>query len=215
MTGRLPASLLLALLLTMAGCVGVLAGTQPLELEANAVSVSGAALSEAGYEEQQTTTQTIEEEVSAAGQTREVVVTNHLAEYSRTVEVTELGSGELARFIVLSTPAVEVLGQTFNPVGSMSAEELVAQVQDNYEGLDGVQPSGERRATLLGSAATVEMFEGTAELGETGQSADVTIDVVRIRHGPDFVVVIAVYPTLLPGESDRVDTMLGGVQHQG
>lgn len=214
-SSRSTVSLVLAFLLASAGCVGVLAGSEPLTVEASPVSVSGAALSDTGYEEQRTTTQQLEEEVSAAGQTRQVVVTNHVAEYARTIDAGQLGSGEFARFVVVSTPAVEVLGQTFNPVGSMTAEELVAQVQDSYGGLEDVRPAGERTATVLGSSATVDQFEGKAELGGSGQAADVTIDVVRIRNGPDFIVVLAVYPTVLPEESDHGDTLLGGIQHDG
>lgn len=212
---RTPLTLLLVALVATAGCVGVITGSEPLVLSADPVSVSASAQSEAGYEETRVTTQTLNEEVAAAGQTREVEVTNHLAEYSRTIDAGPLGSGEFARFIVVSTPAVEVVGQTFNPIGDMSARELVQQLQSQYEGLQNIQPAGERQATLLGSAETVELFSGEAEVGGSGQTVDVTINVVKVRSGGDFLVVIGVYPTLLNGEADRFDTMLGGVRHDG
>lgn len=152
-------------------------------------------------------------EVSAAGQTREVEVTNHLAEYSRSVSVAPLGEGELARFIVLSTPAVEVLGRTFNPVGDMSNRELAEEVQSQYEGLGNLRPAGERTVSVLGTDATVSTFTGDAELGETGQTVELTLHVTRVRDGGDFIVAIAVHPALLDGEAERVDTMLGGIRH--
>lgn len=215
MTGSAPREgvLLLVLLVASAGCVGVLTGEEPLVLEANAVSVSAAAQDDAGYTETRRTTQELSREVTAAGQTREVQVTNHLAEYSRSASAGPLGEGEFARFIVLSTPAVEVFGKTFNPVGEMSNRELVEQVQDRYAGLENVQPAGERSVTVLGTARTVSVFTGDATLQGTGQSVELTIHVTKLRDGPDFVVAIAVHPSLLKGEVDRVDTMLGGIQH--
>ena len=208
-------SLALAVLVLTAGCLGVLTGSEPLELESNEVSVSAAAQGDAGYEEVRTETQTIEREFSAAGQTREAVVTNHVAEYARSVSVEPLGTGEFARFVVVSTPAVEVLGQTFNPVGAMTTRELVELVQDRYAGLEDVSPAGERTVTILGESATVSEFTGEAEIAAVGERVDVTIHVVRVRSGPDFIVAIGAHPTALPGEADRIDTMLRGVVHEG
>ncbi len=213
MYSRPSAIALLALLVATAGCVGVITGNEPLVLTADPVSVSQSAQDEAGYEGS-VATQILNEQVSAAGQTREVEVTNHIAEYSREVDAGALGSGEYARFVVVSTPAVEVLGQTFNPVGSMSAQDLVEQFQGQYEALQNVQPAGQRQATMFGEAQTVEMFSGEAEVGGSGQTVDVTINVVKLRHGADFLVVVGVYPTLLDGEEGRFDTMLAGVQHE-
>lgn len=205
--------ILLILLVVSAGCVGVLTGSEPLVVEASSVSVSSTAQGDAGYEEVRTTTQELTREVSAAGQTREVVVTNHVAEYARTIDAGPLGSGEFARFVVVSTPAVEVFGQTYNPVGEMSNRELLELVQDQYQGLENVQPAGERSVTVLGSSTTVSQFTADATVQGTGQSVELTFHVTRVRDGPDFVVAIAAHPSLLPGEAERVDAMLGGIQH--
>lgn len=210
---RLPALVLLVLLVVSAGCVGVLTGSEPLVVEANSVSVSSTAQGDTGYEEVRTTTQELTREVSAAGQTREVVVTNHVAEYARTIDAGPLGSGEFARFIVVSTPAVEVLGQTYNPVGEMSNRELAELAQDQYQDLENLESAGERRVSVLGTQATVSRFTADASLQGTSQSVELTLHVTRIRDGGDFIVVIAAHPTLLPSEAERVDTMLGGIQH--
>lgn len=207
------ATALLAMLVVSSGCVGVLTGNEPLTFEASPVSVSSTALADAGYEEVRSTTQEMNREVSAAGQTRDVVVTNQVTEYARTVDAGPLGSGEFARFVVVSTPAVDVLGQTFNPVGEMSNRELAELAQDQYQGLENLQSAGERRVSVLGTQATVSRFTADATVQGTDQSVELTLHVTRIRDGGDFIVVIAAHPTLLPGEADRVDTMLGGVQH--
>lgn len=206
-------ALVLVLLITTTGCVGVLTGDQPLSFESDPVSVSPAAQDDAGYEEARITTQNLTRDFSAAGQTREVTVTNHVAEYSRSVDLGAFGSAEFARFVVVSTPAVEVLGQTFNPIDDMSDRELAEQVQSQYEGLEDLRSTGERQAQLLGTETTVSTFATDAELGSTGQSIELTIHVTRVRHEADFVVVVAVHPSLLDAEAGRVDTMLAGVQH--
>lgn len=211
--GRRIPLVLLGVLVITAGCVGVLTGNEPLVLEAESVAVSSAAQNDAGYAEIRTTTQELRREVSAAGQTREVVVTNHVAEYARSIDAGPIGTGEFARFVVVSTPAVEVFGKTFNPVGDMSNRELAEQVQGQYEGLRNLEPAGERGVTVLGTTSTVSAFTGDAAVKGTDQTVEVTLHVTRLRDGPDFIVVIAAHPTLLDGEADRVDTMLGGVRH--
>lgn len=211
---RVAATVAMLLLVVAAGCVGVLTGDEPLAFEADPGTVSTAALNDAGYEEVRREAQPMTREVSAAGQTREVQVTNHVVEYARSVGVEPLGSGEFARFVVVSTPAVEVLGQTFNPVGDMSNRELAEQVQSQYEGLGNLQPAGERSVTVLDTGATVSTFTGDAELGATGQAVELTLHVTRVRDGDDFVVVIAVHPSALDGEPERVDTLLRGLRHQ-
>jgi len=212
-TTRLAAVLVVAVIAVSAGCVGVLTGNQPLTFDAQPVSVSAAAQHAAGYDHVNTTTQTLSRSFSVAGQSRKVTVTNHLAEYGRTVSLGSFGSADLARFVVVSTPAVQVLGQTFNPVGHMSSQQLVEQVQGKYQGVSNVQPAGNRTRTLLGTSTTVSSFTADATFGGSGQSISLTIDVAKVRDGGDYVVVVAVYPTKLPGEADRVDTMLTGVQH--
>ncbi|MDZ7702607.1 MAG: DUF6517 family protein [Halobacteriales archaeon] len=212
---RLPLPLLLAFLIATAGCVGVLTGSEPLTLESSPVSVSSAAQSDTGYEESRVTTQELEREVSAAGQTREVIATNHIAEYARTIDAGPMGSGEFARFVVVSTPAVEVLGKTFNPVGEMSNRELAELAQDQYQGLSNIAEEGERSVTLLGSQTTVTRFSADAMVQGTGQTVELTLHVTRLRHGDDFIVIIAAHPTLLTGETGKIDRLLEGVQHDG
>lgn len=209
---RLLASLVLVGLLGTAGCVGVLTGDQPLTFDAASVSVADDARQSAGYEEVRVEPDTLTREFTVAGQTREVEVTNHVAEYSRSVDLGPLGSGEFARFAVLSTPKVEIAGRTFNPVGEMSNRQLVERVQGQYDGLRNVQPAGERTRTVLGASRSVSTFTADAEVA-AGQSVELLFHVSKFEHGEDFVVVIAVHPSALDREADRVDTMLGGVQH--
>jgi SOS-response transcriptional repressor LexA len=212
-TARWPVGLALSFLLVTAGCVGVLTGDEPLTFEATPVTVADAALEETGYEQSRTDTNQLNREFSAAGQTREVEVTNHIAEYARTVDAGPLGSEDLARFIVVSTPAVEIFDRTFNPVGEMSNRQLVERVQDRYEGLQNVQSQSERTVPVLGTSATVSVFSAEATVKGTEQTIDLTLHVTRVRHGDDFVIAIGAHPAVLNGEVQNVDRLLKGVRH--
>lgn len=207
------ATVALVVLLAAAGCVGVLTGEEALAFEAQPATVSAAAQADSGYEEVRRTSQPTTREFTVAGQTREVEVTNRQVEYARSVTVESLGSGDLARFVVVATPAVEVLGRTFNPVGDLSNRQLAEQLQDDYEGLGELRPAGERSVPVLGADATVSTYTADATVGDSGAAVELTVHVTRVRHDADFVVVVAVHPTLLDGEADRVDRLLGGLQH--
>jgi len=62
---------------------------------------------------------------SAGGRSATVTVLNHVREYARNASVAGLDTGEpVARFTVLTTPKVEVLGRTFNPVADMTTREI-------------------------------------------------------------------------------------------
>ncbi|MFB6361971.1 MAG: DUF6517 family protein [Halobacteriales archaeon] len=210
---RWPLGLALSFLLVTAGCVGVLTGNEPLTFEATPVTVAPAALEETGYEQSRTDTNQLNREFSVAGQTREVEVTNHIAEYARTVDAGPLGSEDLARFIVVSTPALEILDRTFNPVAEMSNRQLVEQVQDRYEGLQNVQSQSERTVSVLGTSATVSVFSAEATLEGTDQTIDLTLHVTRFRHGEDFIIAIGAHPAILDGEPRNVDRLLKGLRH--
>lgn len=190
-----------------AGCLGDLLD-DATSFEANPATVSDEAADSAGYEHQGTEERTEEEEF--AGQT--VEVTNHVAEYHRSLGAEELDDQHLGVFAAIATPKVEVAGETFNPVGDMDNAEIVDLVQDQYSGLTIDGSTGTRDVDTLDTTAEVETFEGTADAGPG--EVDVLVDVSRIEHGSDFVVVVGVYPEKLPDESANVTTLIEGLEHE-
>lgn len=212
MNRRVAAALLLAGLLATSGCIGFLTGQNALTFESNPVSVSGQAQSQTGYDQARKEPSTVTKSFSAAGETRNVTVTNHVAEYKRTVGVAGLAEGELARFTVISSPEVEVLGQTFNPLAELSNRELAAQFQKKYETVSDVQAVGDRTETVLGEEVTVTKFTARATI-QGGQQMDVYLHITKFKHGDDYVVAVAVYPRQLDGEQENVNVLLSGIQH--
>ena len=194
-----------------AGCIGVLTGSEPLTFEASRATVSSAALEATGYEEDEVTSETVTRSFSAAGQTREVEVTNRIATYDRSIDFGALGSQEIAVFAVLSTPQVSVLNQTFNPVGEMSNRELLGELQSRYQGFAVGDSVGTSSASVLGETVEIEQFEATATF--QGQEIDLYVHITTVAHEEDYVVPVAVYPRHLPDEEQRVFRLYAGLSH--
>ena len=206
------AGLTVALLLLTSGCIGFLAGEKPLAFEADPVEVADAQQSEAGYETVRVGTNTTEQTFTVAGESRTVAVKNHIASYQRAVELGPLGKAPFARFTVLTTPRVEVLGQTLNSAGTLSDRDLALRLQSRYGSIDDVRFAGNRTVEILGEPRTVSRFEATTTV--SGAEVDLVLHVSKLRHGEDFLVAIAVYPARLDGEAARVETMLRGIGHE-
>lgn len=202
-----------AALVVTSGCVGFLTGSESLAFEASPATVSDGALSETGYEEVDVADQTVNESFTVAEQERTVTVTNWLARYERSVDAGPLGDRSVAAFVVLSTPKVEVLGRTFNPVGDMSDRDLLEQLQSRYGSVEVGDEVGARNVTALGVETRVTRFEGTATLD--GTSVDVYVHVTTFEHGGDHLVAVAVHPRQLDGEDENVYALLRGLEHAG
>ncbi|RKD97067.1 DUF6517 family protein [Halopiger aswanensis] len=180
--------------------------------------VADAAADEVGYE-YRGTAETVETE-TVAGET--VEATNYGSEYTRTIDAsladlegeTETETGV---FGVVTTPKVSVAGEDFNPVGHMSRAEIALEVQHRYDDLAvDDAPIGRRTVETLGTAITVDTFEGTATFGEY-DDVDVYLDVSQPDHGDDHLVVVAIYPDARgfdrASEVERIDTLIRGLEH--
>lgn len=209
---RALACVAVAVLVLSSGCVGFLTGDEPLTFDADPVDVADSQQSEAGYETVRVGTNTTNQTFSVAGQTRNVSVTNHVASYQRAVDLGPLGEAPFARFTVLATPQVEVLGRTLNPVGRLSNRDLALRLQSQYDSIDDVRFVGNRTVEVLGDSRTVSRFDATTTV--SGVEVDLALHVTKFQHGDDFVVAIAVYPARLDGEAARAEAMLRGIQHE-
>ncbi|GGL21793.1 hypothetical protein GCM10009037_01450 [Halarchaeum grantii] len=201
----------LVVLVALSGC-SFLSG--PVTFSADKATVSDQALSETDYEEVSVNQSVITRNFSAAGQSKQVEVTNWIAQYDREIDLGPLGSKRAAVFSAVATPQVKVLGQgPFNPVSDYSNAQLVMMLQQNYESIDDIQHRSNYTATMLGHETTVGTFSAQAKL-QGGQSMDVYVHVTKVQDGDDYVIAVAVYPQQFDDrESQRVQTLLGGVQH--
>ncbi|WP_436931895.1 DUF6517 family protein [Halosimplex halobium] len=206
------ATLAVLVLTVTAGC-GFITGGSALAFSASPATASDAALSETGYEERAVTNTTVTRNFSAAGQTRQVEVTNRQARYERAVDLGPLGSQRAAVFVTFASPEVEVATRTFNPISDMSTREVLRQFESRYEGLSVGESVDNRSVRALGSQRTLEQFEGTATLG--GSEVDVYVHAAKFKHEGDYVVAVGIYPQRLDGEAENIVALTEGLEHDG
>ncbi|MFC7098811.1 DUF6517 family protein [Halobaculum marinum] len=187
----------------LAGCSG-----SPTTFEASPADTTSAAAEETGYERQGTESQTISRDF--AGTSVEAV--NKVTTYEKTID-TVLGSVRAGVFAAVSTPAVEVAGETFNPVADYDTNELIGLLTSNYEGISNPTRVGESAVEILGESRTFVRYEATATF--EGQQIDVFVHVTEaLRDGADFVVPLVVYPTQLGQQGrDEAATLAGALRH--
>ncbi|MDY6779267.1 MAG: DUF6517 family protein [Halobacteria archaeon] len=205
----------LVVLVGLSGCLaGFITGQKALRFNATKATVSEAALSETDYVLNSTKRQRITRNFSVAGQTRTVKVRNYITEYEKSVSLGPLGEKKAAAFVAFTTPQVEVLGQTFNPVGSMSDRELAERVLSRFENIENLETQGNTTATMLGKSTEVSEFSATATVaGEQG--VDINLHLTRVKHASDYVVAIGVYPRRLESqEKKNIIRMIKGVEHR-
>lgn len=203
-------ALVVVLAAVTAGC-GFLTGQDSLSFSAEPATVGDDVQSETGYEEQAVESSTVTRNFSAAGQTRQVEVTNQQARYERAVDLGPLGSQRAAVFVTFTSPEVEAVGQTFNPVSDMSTREILQQFESQYEGLSVGDHVENRSVTALGASRMLEKYEGAATIG--GSEVDVYVHATKFQHGDDYVVAVGIYPQQLDGEEENVVALVEGIEH--
>lgn len=192
-----------------AGCLDVLSG-EPARFVAPPARVSEDVLEGTDYALEHT--ETVEEvrtfEIVAA-QTRDVEVVNRIAEYHKLIDMGPLGEARGAVFATLSTPAVEVLGRTFNPIEDADNREIADEAQSQYESITIGEEIDRRTVTVLGEAIELSKFEGEAAFGELG--VDVFVHAGIAEGDDEYVAVFGIYPRLLSGEEETIVTLAEGV----
>lgn len=201
------------------GTLGALAGCldwfeEELTFEATPATVAQSVADGQGYDHVETREFTMERTFEVAGQSRDVTTVNHSAEYEKPVD-TPFGSIRAAVFAALSTPKVEVLGETFNPVGDMSTAELAERIQERYEALENLEHVDDGTVTVLNRETTRSRFRGD---GDPGLGVTLTVEVhitEAVESGDDYVLCVGAFPRLLSGERSAVEAMMRGVEHDG
>jgi len=123
-------------LTALSGCTELATGDEPLAREAEPAAISASTLSETGHELEDERTETLSEEVEAGGESREVEATNHIALYSKSISGPDGNEIEGSLFGVVSTPAFEFVGQSFNPIADADNEEILEFASSEFGQLD-------------------------------------------------------------------------------
>jgi len=209
MNRRLLAVVAIVGLVALSGCALLTSDT--LEFSAQPATVSEDAQDSAQYDLVGVEERTLNRSVDVVGVERQIKATNHVATYERDLAIAT--SEAVGSVIVLSTPEMSVAGQSVNPVGSVPPRQLFETLAIDQAGISDVEKRGNRTTTVLGEEATVTIFDGTAEY--SGQEVDVTMHLVRVNHEGDYVVGLAVHPTVMSPDQAGVDQMFEGIEHTG
>lgn len=197
----------------LAGCTALDVATgEPAEFVAGTATVSDEALADTGYELNEITSETVSQEFEVAGSTREVRVTNRVAEYDRAVEL--FGERyQAAVFAALATPRVEVLGQAFNPIADLDNEELAELIMDRYDNVDDLERSSAYTTSMLDGEVDVTVYTASGEIAGTGLAVDIELHVgAPVEVGDDYVLPLGAYPEGF-GDGESVRRMINGIEH--
>ena len=198
-------------LASVAGCLDFITGG-PAEFSASPSQVPESTLGETGYELEGVSDQEIEREFEAGGESRTVIVTNKIAEHTKSVQLPGLGSdGKAAIFTALTTPQVEILGQSFNPVEDMSARRIARMVQKQYDSVAAPSQESESTVTINGEETTQTKFRADAQF--EGSTVELFLHITEaVELGSDFLITVGGYPTVLSGEEENILQMMQAVE---
>ncbi|SNZ12713.1 hypothetical protein SAMN06269185_1884 [Natronoarchaeum philippinense] len=209
------AALVVAVLLLTAGCTKLVLNERA-EYTANEASVSDAGLEATGYQHADTQEQTIEESFEVGGVSRTVVASNWISTYNKSLQI-QGQQQEAARFAVVSTPAINVLGQTFNPVNEMSHQELLnrfkGQLSGEYEGLDQLEYVESRDEVILDKEVEVSTFQTNATL--QGETVELYVHVTTLVHEGDLIVAVGAHPAAFAQERSNTYELMQSIEHSG
>ncbi|MFC7007662.1 DUF6517 family protein [Halalkalicoccus salilacus] len=155
--GRRELGVLVGCSILGAGCLDLVRGEA---FVARPAPVAASVLDETGYDHYRTVEVEETHTVEAGGVSREIDVVNVRSEYDRRVDLGSLGKMRAAVFTTLSTPKIEVLGRTFNPVEGMDNQEVADELQSRYEEISIGTEIDRRALTVLGDSIDVSKFTG-------------------------------------------------------
>ena len=171
-------------------------------------------LSNAGYNPDQQEEIIQQRTVEAAGQERDVTVTNYLRTYTRSISQRGI-SRELVAAIFTS-PSISILGQQFNPLADLGLKELLERTQGRFSDYDAPQlqevtRSGEFSIQSLATETTVGVFSAVT----AGTPAvDIEVLISRFKHDGDYIILRGGYPqSVTETERQRVRTLFENIAH--
>lgn len=210
---RLLASGAVGSLALTAGCVDVVLGNEPYEFAAARAAPTDAALEETGYVEEDVEQDGIEEPIDV-GVEREFRATFWISNYGKEVEV--LGERTDAGFFtVVSMPAIEIFGRTFNPIEDLNHEELIEEFEgdltDDGRTIRNVRHDGSITLTILGDEREVDVF--LADMEVNGQEVTIELLLTAVTHEDDLILLVGGYPEQLPDEGANVEHLMESVEH--
>lgn len=201
----------LVVLMATAGCTSLLL-QEETTFVAEEATVTDAEAS--AFSHNATEWQNVTRSVEAAGQEREITVSNRAEVYLNRSDTGE----PAASFTVVSTPQVRLAGQEMSPAGEWSHRDLLSEFSgqfDRYGTIIDIEERETRQVRMLGQEADIRVFNATM-YRDDGDAHDVVVSVVRVKHDTDYVVAIGVQGmdgTEPAASDDTIQTLVRDVAH--
>ena len=171
-------------------------------------------LSDAGYNPDQQEEIIQQRTVEAAGQERDVTVTNHLRTYTRSVSQRGVSRELIAA--VFTSPSISIVGQQFNPLADLELSGLLERTQGRFSDygapqLQELTRRGEFSIQSLSTEATVGVFSAVT----AGTPAiDIEVLISRFEHDGDYIILRGGYPqSVTETDRQRVRTLFENIAH--
>lgn len=207
-------ALVVCALISLSGCAQFISGEGPLELEADAAYATDEAIEDAEYELVEKQSPSFNETVTAGDLEREVRLTNQLLVYEKDVNHKGIALKSGSTFMVLSTPAVSIGGESVSPITEMDQDEVIQHIasRSNTGQLKDIEKVDEYAVVANGDATSVSKYEATATVN--GNDVDVYLHLTTIEKGEDAIVAVGVYPALYDSQGhDEMKTLMEGIEH--
>lgn len=186
---------------SLAGC-GLLQGS--FERSASPAGVEESTLNEQGFEHRNTEELTFERTVDAAGQSRDLSLTNWLVTFGKPAG----GVGpDGAQFRLFSTPSVTVAGNEINPFDDFEDGQLLQQVGGGHGNLE---EQGSRSIETLGNEVTFTRYETERQLNDEMVTA--AVHVGRFSNDGDLLAALGAHPAALD-ETEAIDALARAIEH--
>jgi len=177
----------------LAGC-GLLFGDE-IEQSASPAAIDEATLGTTGFQHEGTEELTFTETVEVGGESRDLRLTNWIANYRKAAAEASEGVASVHLF---STPSVRVADREANPFARFSKRQLLEEVASRAgQGtIRDIREVGSRSASVLGDTVSFTEYEAIAQL--EGQDVPIVLPIVRTTHDGDILGILGLYPKQLP-----------------
>jgi len=208
-TNRVAALLVVGIMLAMAGCTQLVTGEQA-SFAASEAGVDD--YEEKGFAHNTTEWQNITRTVEAAGQEREITVSNRVETY-----LNESGEGDEypeAAFALVTSPQVQIAGQPMSPVSDWDNEDILEEFGgefDEYGEIESLDEEDEETMEVLGTETEVTTFEATVE-NDDGEERQVILTVTKFQHEGDFIIAIGAHDVGDSANADAIEELYEDIE---
>jgi len=200
----------------VAGCVGDDGG---IDATASAATIPKG--QRQGYEADGPEAIEINETIEVSGVSRDVSVSTWSVTYSAPADQTAM--------FLFSTPNVEALGVSVNPLARLSGADLIVRLLNEGLGragedmaVEGVEQETELTAAVLGEERTIPVFSATLDTGSSGSASgiegeqngevEIRLYLLSITHEEDVLLAVGFHPESVSA-SDDITSLMGSIEH--